>query len=102
MNEAEDAATVVAGTIPIFGQLGATHSFVSFRFARKISGMPIKLELEFYVATPSEEVLNCKEVLKGCAMTKANRELGVDLVIMDMYDYDVILVMDWLSLTASW
>lgn len=101
MNEAEDVATVVAGTIPIFGQIaftlfdfGATHSFVSFRFARKISSMPVKLESEFYVATPSGEVLNCKEVLKGCAMTIANRELGADLVIMYIYDFDVILVMN--------
>ncbi|CAB4316862.1 unnamed protein product [Prunus armeniaca] len=67
------------------------------RFARKISSMFVKLESEFYVATPSGEVLNCKEVLKGCAMTIANRELGADLVIMYMYDFDVILVMDWLS-----
>lgn len=100
MNEAEDVATVVAGTIPIFGQIaftvfdsGATHSFVSFRFARKISSMPVKLESEFYVAS-SGEVLNCKEVLKGCAMTIANRELGADLVIMYIYDFDVILVMN--------
>ncbi|CAL8992245.1 unnamed protein product [Prunus brigantina] len=104
MNEAEDAATVVAGTILVSRQLaftlfdsGTTHSSISPGFARKISGMLIKLESEFYVATPSREVLNCKDMLKGYAITIAGRELGADLVIMDMYDFDVIQGMDWLS-----
>ncbi|CAL2228075.1 unnamed protein product [Prunus armeniaca] len=102
MNEAEDAAPMVASTILVSRQLAftlfdsrVTHSSVFSRFARKISGMPVKLESEFYVATPSGEVLNCKEMLKGYVITIAGRELGADLVIMDMYDFDVIQGMDW-------
>ncbi|XP_020409986.1 uncharacterized protein LOC109946469 [Prunus persica] len=104
MKEAEDAATMVAGTILVSRQLAftlfdsrATYSSVSSRFARKISGMLVKLESEFSVATPSGEVLNCKEMLKGYAITIAGRELEANLVIMDMYDFDVIQGMDWLS-----
>ncbi|CAB4263575.1 unnamed protein product [Prunus armeniaca] len=102
MNEAEDAAPVVASTILVSRQLAftlfdsrVTHSSVSSRFARKISGKPVKLESEFYVATPSREVLNCKEMLKGYAITITGRELGADF--MDMYNFDVIQGMDWLS-----
>ncbi|CAB4263576.1 unnamed protein product [Prunus armeniaca] len=100
MNEAEDAAPVVASTILVSRQLAftlfdsrVTHSSVSSRFARKISGKPVKLESEFYVATPSREVLNCKEMLKGYAITITGRELGADF--MDMYNFDVIQGMDW-------
>ena len=39
----------------------------------------------------------CHIVLFGCSVLIEGRELLVDLVLLDMMDFDVILRMDWLS-----
>ena len=36
-------------------------------------------------------------MLKSCVIQVEDREMLLDLILMDMYDYDVILGMDWLA-----
>ena len=40
-------------------------------------------------------------VYRGCVVTIGRRELLVNLVLMDIQDFDAILGMDWLAYHAS-
>ncbi|KAA0053352.1 pol protein [Cucumis melo var. makuwa] len=69
---------------------------------RKLSKLHMYLEVEplssiLYVSTPSREVMLFKEKIKACQVEIANHVLDVTLLVLDMRDFDVILVMDWLS-----
>ena len=48
-------------------------------------------------ATPLSDSLDTDVVLSGCPVLIEGRELLVDLVLLDVMDFDVILGMDWLS-----
>ena len=39
----------------------------------------------------------CNSVLKSCVIQIKDREMLVGLILMDMYDNDIILGMDWLA-----
>ena len=41
--------------------------------------------------------MSSDQVLRGCTVFVDGRELFIDLVVLDMPDYEVILGMDWLS-----
>ena len=55
------------------------------------------MDVEFSTSLPSGEVLFSTYWLKHVPVLISDRELYVDLVVPQMYDYDVILGMDWLS-----
>ena len=42
----------------------------------------------------SFETLVCNSMLKSCVIQIEDREMLADLILMDMYDYDIILGMD--------
>ena len=42
------------------------------------------------------ETLVCNSMLKSCVIQIEDREMLADLILMDMYVYDIILGMDWL------
>ena len=46
---------------------------------------------------PSGEILNSGQLVKACEVSISGNTLCVDLIILEMHDYDVILGMDWLS-----
>ena len=76
---------------------GATHSFVNLSFAEKLEATPEPLYKWFSVSTPSGAILESCSKLKGCKILVDGRELFVDLVLLDIRDFDIILGMDWLS-----
>ena len=41
--------------------------------------------------------LVCNSMLKSCVIQIEDKEMLVDLILMDMYDYDIILGIDWLA-----
>ena len=43
------------------------------------------------------ETLVCNSMLKSCVIQIEDRKMLADLILMDMYDYDIILGMDWLA-----
>ena len=47
---------------------------------------------------PSGETLNLGQLIKACEVSICDNTLCVDLIILEMHDYDVILGMDWLSM----
>ncbi|KAL3749910.1 hypothetical protein ACJRO7_010955 [Eucalyptus globulus] len=103
----EDAAAsnaVVAGNISIASHCayalfdpGATHSFISTEFAKKLDVLPDPLECELCVDTPTGDFLIGHHVFKRCVIQINNVEMPVDLVELNIRDFDVIIGMDWLS-----
>ncbi|CAH9101779.1 unnamed protein product [Cuscuta epithymum] len=76
---------------------GATHSFVSLEFARPLATRQDKLDYKFTTALPSGEIMLSTHWLRAVPMSIAGRELFVDLIVLNMKDYDVILGMDFLQ-----
>ena len=76
---------------------GSTHSFISSRYAKLCDKKPRLMDYDLSVATPMSDSLVCNSILKSCVIQIKDREMLADLILMDMYDYDVILGMDWLA-----
>jgi len=49
------------------------------------------------VSTPLRENINVDEVYKKVVLYVEGMELQVDLMPLELYDFDLILGMDWLS-----
>ncbi|KAL0549347.1 hypothetical protein IC582_013828 [Cucumis melo] len=102
--EADKAGTVVTGTLPLLGHYalvlfdsGSSHSFISSAFV-----LHARLEVEplhhvLSVSTPSGECMLSKGKVKACQIEIAGHVIGVTLLVLDMFDFDVILGMDWLA-----
>ncbi|XP_077232530.1 uncharacterized protein LOC143869855 [Tasmannia lanceolata] len=98
------AGTVVLGTLPIassFGHAlfdsGASHSFVSSAFATLHCLPTSPLDYDLCVSTPVGKDILTNRISKMCHVRIGNRELLVDLILLELSDFDVILGMDWLS-----
>ena len=103
--EADDSPSVVTGTISISGQhglalfdSGSTHSFVSHAFVSNMGVVPEPLGVDLCVATPSGDLMCATNVVKSCKIEIGDKVLQADLIILNMYDFDVIFGMDWLSM----
>ena len=77
--------------------LGSTHSFVSVFFAGLL-GMPIdNMDFDLFVATPLGDSVVVDKIIRDCCVMIGYREMTVDLILLDLQDFDVILGMDWLA-----
>ena len=76
---------------------GATHSFASHTFARKLTQFRDRINQTFKTALPSRQTLLSSYWLRHVPIIIAGRELFVNLVILEMFDYDIILGMDFLG-----
>ena len=88
---------VVAGTLQldkmhIFALIdpGASHSFVSYRIMNNL-GVGVT------VSTPLGENIHIDDIYRRAKLYIGGLELKVDLMSLELYDFDVILGMDWLS-----
>ncbi|XP_075478816.1 uncharacterized protein LOC142519670 [Primulina tabacum] len=102
--EADDASDVVSGTIFIqkvpsyvLFDCGATHSFISKRFAKKLGRKPDKLAEPFRIATPTSRAVETHEIYRDCRISISNQPFSADLIQLIMVDFDIILGMDWLA-----
>lgn len=77
--------------------LGATHSFISSKYVRKLGRTAYQVSVLYSVTLPSRVVLQSTLILRACLIIIEGRELYVDLIMLDMSNYEVILGMDWLT-----
>jgi len=103
-DEARDASTVVEGTLFVAGlsarvlfDCGATHSFISERFASVLGRTPAMLTATLEVSTPLGLVGIVGSFLPSATIVSGDQEFPADLILLPMEDFDVILGMDWLS-----
>lgn len=101
-NEADDTPIIVIGILNILGMparvlidLRATHSFISRRFTKIFGRVPTQASYSYSVSIPTGEVIESSYILKACPINLANRTLFAELVVLGLYDFDIILGMDW-------
>ena len=64
---------------------------------RRLGKLLEQLDVKYNVSLPSGELMNSGQIIRGCTILVDGRDLYVDLIVLDMVDYEVILGMDWLS-----
>ncbi|XP_075108850.1 uncharacterized protein LOC142180697 [Nicotiana tabacum] len=77
--------------------LGSTHSYVSSYFALRFSRQSELLNDPFLVATHVGESLLAEYVYRACQIQVEGRDTLVDLIVLDIIDFDMLMGMDWLS-----
>ncbi|KAL7234119.1 hypothetical protein ACSBR1_017668 [Camellia fascicularis] len=102
--EAEAAPSVVQGTLLISFVLarvlfdsGSTHSFAAPKFLRCLSIPCEPLEACVAVSTPLGETVLLGDVCRSCEIELDGRIFPINLISLEMKDFDVILGMDWLT-----
>ena len=102
--DAETSDDVITGTVLLCHQPasalfdpGSTFSYVSVYYASRLSMMSEPLVAPLRVSTPVGESLVVDQVFRSCVVTIQRRDTRVDLILLDMVDFDLILGMDWLS-----
>ncbi|KAL2230890.1 UNVERIFIED_CONTAM: Transposon Ty3-G Gag-Pol polyprotein [Sesamum indicum] len=102
--EAPASNDVISGTILLSDIMayvlidpGSIHSYISFEFASKIPGenSPLGCNLMVYLPVGGGVVVN--SVRKGSLVRIRDVNLPVDLIVLDLKEFDVILGMDWLA-----
>ena len=95
---------VVIGTLSILGHFaftlfdsGSTHSFISMPFVVQAGFELEPLLHEMSVSTPAGVDLVSRDRVKDGQVIIGNQTLNVDLMVVNMTDFDVILGMDWLA-----
>ena len=73
---------------------GASHSFVPASFVKKLDMVPKLLNEVYVISLPLRENLTSRFSFKVVLVKITGRELPVDLIVLEMVDYDVILGMD--------
>ena len=81
----------------IFFDYSATHSFISTIHANRLDRAKYIILRTFRTSLPFGDVLILTHWLRAIPVRVLERELYMDLIILDMYDYDVILGMDFLT-----
>ncbi|GAV82744.1 RVP_2 domain-containing protein [Cephalotus follicularis] len=76
---------------------GASHSFISARFASCLDVAPNCMSYILNVSTPTGASMYTDSVHRGYEMSMAGISLYADLIVLPIRDFDVILGMDWLS-----
>ena len=74
-----------------------THSSISTIFIRQHDIVCEPMKIKLYIETPVGDILSIEIMCKSCSIRIKERKLPIDLVVLDMHDFDVILGMDWLA-----
>jgi hypothetical protein len=73
------------------------HSFVANKLVGELGKNPCRVENGFIISTLLSETMNIDHMYKGVQISVSGCELKVDLLPLELHDFDVILGMDWLS-----
>lgn len=102
--DAEAVGDAVEGTLLVCGfqarvlfDPGSTHSFISPRFAQLFDMHARDMDFLLTVATPIGKEVICRTFYPSCPVMIGGLELPANLISLEMFDFDVILGMDWLA-----
>nr|XP_034908137.1 uncharacterized protein LOC118044086 [Populus alba] len=93
------AGTLQLDTIQVYALFdpGASHSFISYRIVNNLRMLSSNLGIGVTVSTPMGENIHIDDIDRGVKLYIGGLELRIDLMPLELYDFDVILGMDWLS-----
>ncbi|XP_048134087.1 uncharacterized protein LOC125314874 [Rhodamnia argentea] len=101
--EAKDSPTVT-GTVFLHDHIayalfdpGATHAFVAEQFVKLVGLSPKSLGTVFKISTPLKDSVISAVGCPDCKLTIGGHEEVIDPIVFEMYDFDVIVGMDWLT-----
>ena len=77
----------------------AAHLFVVI--GGNWGGNPCKKDNEFVISTPLGKTVNINHMYKRVQFVINKCELKVDLLPLELHNFDVILGMDWLSMNKT-
>ena len=104
IDEAQANLNAVTGTIIVFGaptrvlfDSRSSRTFFNFAFAFHADQELAPLKNKLVVTTPLGEQILHNTIFKGCKVLVECVVLKANLIPFEMYDFDVILGMDWLS-----
>ncbi|XP_070031770.1 uncharacterized protein [Nicotiana tomentosiformis] len=104
IHEAESSDVVITGTVSVCSKdasilfdLGSTYSSVSSYLASYLIVPHDSLSALVYVSIPVGDAIVVDRVYRSCVVTIWSLEIRVDLLLLEIVDFDVILGMDWLS-----
>lgn len=100
-SEFEATSNVVTGMLQLFSydvyfllDLGSTLSYVTPYVAMYFGFGPKHTSDPFFVSTPVGDFVVSRKVYRGCVVYICGRETLVDLIELDMLDFDIILRID--------
>ncbi|XP_074346453.1 uncharacterized protein LOC141685240 [Apium graveolens] len=103
-NQAAANSGTVSGTLLVgrrdayvLFDTGSTHSVVSLSFIRHLDVAPSLLYPHMSISTPMGNSVVISDVYRECLIAVGDRSCKVNLLPMEMHDFDIILGMDWLS-----
>jgi len=93
------AGTLQLDTMQVYALIypGASHSFVSYRIVNNLHVLFSNLGVGVIVSTPLGENIHINDIYRGVKLYIGGLELRVDFMPLKLYDFDLILGMDWLS-----
>ncbi|XP_073288809.1 uncharacterized protein [Primulina huaijiensis] len=85
-NSNDVAGTILINNIPayVLFDCGATHSFMSKRFAKKLGTMPDNLEEQYRVATPANRTLETRTLYRDIGVLIENQSFKANLIQLSM------------------
>ena len=102
--EAHASNTAVIGTLSIdhlkarvLFDLGAMHSFISSYFVKKLTRDKVLMKDPMTIGIPMGETIIVKYMHPECVVEFEEKIFSVDLIELQVLEFDVILGMDWLS-----
>ncbi|XP_073037569.1 uncharacterized protein [Primulina eburnea] len=107
--EADEEAdiTLITGRIIIQGvatyallDSEATHSFISETFIKQLN-IPEDMGLGFKVSIPSGDQMLTSKIVKNLELRLFRDDVRANLIVLPMPEFDIILGMDWLSMSGA-
>ncbi|XP_073307121.1 uncharacterized protein [Primulina huaijiensis] len=99
--EAEPDSTLITDRIYISGvatyallDSGATHSFISESFVKRLGIIPEAMDLGFRVSIPSEDQIFTSQIVKRLELRLQKNAVQADLIVLPLPEFDIILGMD--------
>jgi len=72
----------------------ATHSLIAKQYVKLLGLSSILLESAVFISTPLKDKVNAALGCSGCKLVIGERERKIDLLVLAMYDFDLIIGMD--------
>ncbi|XP_076926290.1 uncharacterized protein LOC143589406 [Bidens hawaiensis] len=105
VNQAQSSSDVVNGTFSINNHfasvlfdIGADKNFISLDFAYIIDKPWDRLSKPFTVEVANGNLITIDSVNRDCVIVLNKVKFRIDLIPMQMGNFDVIVVMDWLTI----
>nr|GEZ68953.1 hypothetical protein [Tanacetum cinerariifolium] len=102
-DQAAKSSSTVTGTLFINGRAvfvlfdtGATHSVISVLISKYINVPPILLNYTLSISTPMRSLVVIDREYQNCPLQFDDKIRSANLFSLDMYDFDIIMGMDWL------